>query len=56
MSYRNAVYNSKKQAVDLFTWNEDGERIRVEVSHNPYLYVEDPRGEKTSIFGTKLRK
>jgi len=54
--YRNAIYNSNEQAIKLFTWDEDGKRVLNTVSCTPYLYVDDPRGEKTSIFGTKVRK
>ena len=54
--YRNAVYNSSEQSIKLFTWDEDGKRVMNTVSCSPYLYVDDPRGEKTSIFGTKVRK
>ena len=54
--YRNAIYNHRESTVSLFTWNEDGERVVVESTFEPYLYVEDPRGDKTSIYGTKLKK
>jgi len=54
--YRNAVYNSRNQSIRLFTWDPDGKRIDYDVSVSPYLYVEDSRGDKTSIFNTKLRK
>lgn len=56
MSYRNCYYSNKAKQIALFTWNTDGERIRVEVPFQPYLYVEDDRGEKTSVYGTKVRK
>ena len=54
--YRNVVYNGREGTITEFAWNEDGDRVRREVSFEPYLYVEDPRGEKTSIFGTKVKK
>ena len=54
--YRNAIYNSREQAINLFTWNEEGKRIMHKVTYNPYLYVEDIRGEKTTIYRTKARK
>jgi DNA polymerase elongation subunit (family B) len=56
MSYRNCVYNSRNQTVELFAWDQDGERARFEVSFQPYLYVEDERGDKKTIFGTKAKK
>tara|TARA_R110000764_G_scaffold124_2_gene727 strand:+ start:1 stop:2574 length:2574 start_codon:yes stop_codon:yes gene_type:complete len=54
--YRNAVYNGREGTVTLFGWDKDGNRTRGECSFEPYLYTEDPRGEKTSIFGTKVKK
>ena len=56
MSYRNIVYNSRDGAVSLFGWDESGNRVVRTASFEPYLYVEDPRGDKTSIFGTKVQK
>ena len=54
--YRNVVYNGRESTVTLFTWDQDGKRISTECSFEPYLYVEDNRGDKTSIFGTKVKK
>lgn len=54
--YRNAVYNGRDQSITLFTWNEEGRRVVNTVTVNPYLYVEDSRGEKTTIYGTKAKK
>ena len=54
--YRNAIYNHREGTVSLFTWDEDGKRIIVNSSFEPYLYVEDPRGDKTSIYNTKVKK
>jgi len=54
--YRNAVYNGSNQTVTLFTWDENGDRVVREATCEPYLYVEDPRGDKTSIYDTKIRK
>lgn len=55
MSYRNAIYNGRENTVTLFTWDEDGNRIRFETTVDPYLYVEG-NGNYESIFGTKLIK
>ena len=55
MSYRNAIYNGREGTVTLFTWDEEGNRVRFETSVEPYLYVEGP-GKHESIFGTKLIK
>jgi DNA polymerase elongation subunit (family B) len=54
--YRNAVYNSRNQSIHLFTWDNSGNRVSTTASLSPYLYVEDPRGEKTTIYGTKAKK
>ena len=54
--YRNVVYNGREGTVTLFGWDKDGNRTRGESSFEPYLYTEDPRGDKTSIFGTKVKK
>ena len=55
MSYRNAIYNGRENTVTLFTWDEDGNRIRYETTVEPYLYIEG-NGNYESIFGTKLIK
>jgi len=55
VSYRNIYYNSKERCVTLFTWDKDGKRIKVDVSVDPYLYVEGA-GSDESIYGTKLNK
>jgi DNA polymerase elongation subunit (family B) len=54
--YRNAVYNGRDQSVNLFTWDNEGKRVMHTVSFNPYLYVEDYGGDKTTIYGTKAKK
>ena len=56
MAYRNAIYNGREGVINLFTWDEDGNRIMTTTSHDPYLYVESPAGDKVSIFGTKVKK
>lgn len=56
MSYRNVIYNNRESVITLFTWDEDGNRVSINSSFEPYLYTEDPRGDKTSIYGTKLKK
>ena len=56
MSYRNVVYNGRQGCINLFTWDNEGKRVMRECTFEPYLYVEDNRGTKTSIFGTKLKK
>ena len=57
--YRNVVYESSKEQMRLFTWDEDGKRIVVTQSYNPYLYIEpkDNRHKTAeSIYKSPLRK
>jgi DNA polymerase elongation subunit (family B) len=57
--YRNVVYESAKEQMRLFTWDEDGNRIVTTQSYNPYLYIEpkDNRHKTAeSIYKTPLRK
>ena len=55
--YRNVCYNSRDETMTLFTWDDNGNRIAVDMSFNPYLYVETTmKGDATSIFETPLRK
>ena len=56
MSYRNCFYNNNNRSVELFAWDKDGNRVQYTVSHDPYLYLEDPKGESVSIYNTKLKK
>jgi DNA polymerase elongation subunit (family B) len=55
--YRNIYYDYKKSIIHLWTWSEDGERVKIEVDFEPFLYVEDKNiQDATSIFGTNLKK
>lgn len=56
--YRNIVYNNSKSSVTLFTWDEDGKRIKRTFKYVPYLYTEtsNSKPDATSIFGNKLKK
>lgn len=54
--YRNCVYDPKQKLVHLYTWDAAGNRVKEEVPFHPYLFLEDPKGSFTSIYGTKLRK
>ena len=57
--YRNVVYESSKEQMRLFTWDEAGKRIVVTQSYNPYLYIEpkDNRHKTAeSIYKSPLRK
>ena len=55
--YRNICYNPRDESMTLLTWDKDGQRIVVDVSYNPYLYLETTlKSDATSIFDTPLRK
>ena len=55
--YRNVCYNPRDETVTLFTWDDNGQRVMMDASYNPYLYVETTmKGDATSIFETKVRK
>lgn len=60
MSYRNIYYNARDRSIVLWTWDENGKRIKAESSFEPYLYVESANADEdesaTSIFNTKLKK
>ena len=55
--YRNIVYNKQSKSICLLTWDKDGNRVNVNASYEPYLYIETR--EKTSnisLFDTYLKK
>jgi len=55
--YRNVFYDSGKQCIHLWTWNEQGKRVKIESSYEPYLFVESNSGEDAiSIFNTPLKR
>jgi len=56
VSYRNIYYNGKEKCITLFTWDENGKRIKIDSTFEPYLYLENSRGEAESIYGTSLIK
>ena len=59
MSYRNVTYHPREQLMRLHTWDENGKRIIVEQTYQPYLYVEvqnAKQGTATSLFKTPLKK
>ena len=55
--YRNVCYNPRDETVTLFTWDDNGTRIAVDMSFNPYIYTETTlKSDAQSIFETPLRK
>lgn len=57
MAYRNIYYDINNSSIHLWTWNENGERIKIINSFEPYLYIESENGtDGVSIFKTPLKK
>ena len=57
MAWRNVSYDSRNQSIHLWTWDSNGNRIKLETSYEPYLYIESAQGtDGISIFNTPLRK
>ena len=57
MAYRNIYYDGRQQLIHLWTWDELGNRIKIETSYEPYLYVESSQStDAVSIFNTALKK
>lgn len=59
MSYRNLTYHPREEMMRLYTWDENGNRITVDHTYHPYLYVEasnDKQSTATSLFKTPLKK
>lgn len=59
MSYRSITYHPREEMMRLYTWDENGNRITVDHTFHPYLYVEVPterQGTAVSLFKTPLKK
>lgn len=57
MAYRNIAYDNKNCCIHLWTWDEDGQRIKLETSYEPSLYVESATAtDAVSIYNTNLKK
>lgn len=55
--YRNVYYDSYNELYKLFTWDKAGNRITLDCSYNPYVYVEYDKGtDGVSLFKTNLKK
>mgnify|MGYP003627639680 FL=1 len=55
--YRNIIYDAKNECCRLFTWDDEGKRLDVEVSFNPYIYYEAKgKTDGVSIFNTTVKK
>lgn len=57
MAWRNVYYDGREQLIHLWTWDESGNRVKVETSYEPYLYVETSQSpDAVSIYNTSLKK
>lgn len=55
--YRGVAYLPKDQLMRLFTWDEQGNRIALDTTFEPYIYLEtNNKPDATSIFNTKLKR
>lgn len=57
MGYRNVYYDAREECVHLWTWDDNGNRIKIKNSFEPYVYIESTSGvDAVSIFNTPLKK
>jgi DNA polymerase elongation subunit (family B) len=57
MAYRNIAYDNNNCCIHLWTWDETGQRIKLETSYEPSLYVESSTAtDAVSIYNTNLKK
>lgn len=55
--FRNITYSGKDQQINLFTWDEHGERIHQTFPFKPYLYIKKDDGKDgVSIYNEPLHK
>jgi len=55
--YRNIAYDPRQELIRLFTWDAAGNRIAIDSTYHPYLFVEANNSkDATSIFNTSLKK
>ena len=55
--YRNVSYSPQEQTIYLHTWDENGKRITIPSTYEPYIYLETNNApDAMSIFNTKLKK
>jgi len=55
--YRNVSYLPREQTINLYTWDENGKRITIPSTFEPYIYLETNNApDAMSIFDTKLKK
>lgn len=57
MAWRNIFYDGRQGIIHLWTWDENGKRVKIVTDYEPHLYIESSNGnDATSIFNTPLKK
>ena len=57
IGYRNIAYNPRQELIRLFTWDASGNRIAIDSTFKPYIYLESNNAKDAiSIFNTNLKK
>lgn len=55
--YRNVAYDPRQELIRLFTWDHNGNRIAVDTTYKPYIFLESNNSKDAiSIFNTHLKK
>jgi len=57
IGYRNIAYDPRQELIRLFTWDTNGNRIAIDSTYKPYIYLESNNSKDAiSIFNTNLKK
>jgi len=57
IGYRNIAYDPRQELIRLFTWDASGNRIAIDSTFKPYIYLESNNAkDAVSIFNTNLKK
>ena len=57
IGYRNIAYDPRQELIRLFTWDKSGNRIAIDSTFHPYIFLESNNShDAVSIFNTKLKK
>lgn len=57
IGYRNIAYDPRQELIRLFTWDQGGNRIAIDSTYHPYIFLESNNSKDAlSIFNTHLKK
>jgi len=57
IGYRNVAYDPRQELIRLFTWDHAGNRIAIDSTYHPYIFLESNNSKDAiSIFNTHLKK